>query len=123
MTPVIVYGPHASGKTRHAEAIKDYFGLTEVKEEWRPDQPLEKDTLHLTTFDAPSQANTLPVCTILHISEALRLVRWPKFVLACLDEGGCLQVIGPFESTETASEWAADQEYTLLPLQNPECGV
>ena len=44
------------------------------------------------------------------------------FVTVYLDEGGCLQVIGPFESLEIAGEWAADQDYTFLPLQSPECG-
>lgn len=45
------------------------------------------------------------------------------FVAVYLDEGGCLQVIGPFESLEIAGEWAADQDYTFLPLQSPECGA
>lgn len=116
----VVYGPPASGKTYHAEAIKDYFGLTKSRTSGGPDQPLEKDALHLTTAYAPSLADTLPVCVILHISEALRIACWPKFVLSYLDEGGCLQVIGPFESAGSAYEWSTDQKYILLPLQSQE---
>ena len=45
------------------------------------------------------------------------------FVATYLDEGSCLQVIGPFESLKIANEWAADQDYTFPPLQSPECGA
>lgn len=45
------------------------------------------------------------------------------YVAAYIDNDGYLQVIGPFESLETATEWAADQEYSFLPLQSPECDV
>ena len=74
MTPVIIYGPPASGKTRNAEAFRDYFGLANIFEEWRPETVMRKDTLYLTTFDVPSFSKTLPVCTIMHISEALALL-------------------------------------------------
>ena len=74
MIPVIVYGPPASGKTRNAEALRKYFGLTNIFEEWCPGTAVYKDTLYLTTFDVPSLYITLPACTIMHISEALALL-------------------------------------------------
>lgn len=71
MIPVIIYGPPASGKTRHAEALRDYFGLSFIVDEWPATYPPVQNTLYLTTVDVPPLAKTLPVCTILHINEAL----------------------------------------------------
>ena len=45
------------------------------------------------------------------------------FVATYLDEDDRLQVIGPFESLKIANEWAANQNYSFLPLQSPERGT
>ena len=75
MTPVVIYGPPASGKTQNAEALRDYFGLANILEEWRSETVMRQDTLYLTTADVPSFAKYLPPCLVVHIDEALKLLK------------------------------------------------
>lgn len=46
---VVVYGPPGCGKTRHAEALRVHFGLTNVHDDWVSGTDFPRtDTLVLT---------------------------------------------------------------------------
>ncbi len=45
---VIIYGPQGCGKTRNKTALAQYFGLTNIIDDWTSGQDLPKDTLALT---------------------------------------------------------------------------
>lgn len=51
MKNIYVYGPQASGKTRHAQVIAEHFGLSKIYDDWYggtlPEQ-YKEDTLVLT---------------------------------------------------------------------------
>ena len=37
---IVVYGPQGCGKTRHAKAIAEAFGLTTIVDDWDPRDPV-----------------------------------------------------------------------------------
>ena len=75
MTPVIIYGPPASGKTRNAEAFRDYFGLSFIVDEWPATYPPVQNTLYLTTVDAPAISSRLHCsCILMPVEDALQLL-------------------------------------------------
>lgn len=54
---VIVYGPKASGKTRHAEALRKHFGMQRIVDNWDGSRPYPSfNALVLTNNAHPSIA-------------------------------------------------------------------
>lgn len=52
---VLVYGPQGSGKTLHAEELRQHFGLAAVLDDWLPGSPWPiKDHLVLSHEPAPA---------------------------------------------------------------------
>jgi hypothetical protein len=41
----------ACGKTRHAEKLRQHFGLRHIRDGWSPGDPVAADTLMLTAAD------------------------------------------------------------------------
>lgn len=50
---VIVYGPQACGKTRHAAALAAHLGLGTIIDDWMLGDPIEEDALHLSQVAVP----------------------------------------------------------------------
>lgn len=73
MALVIIYGPQGSGKTKHAEALKQHFGCTRIVE-WdeRPQgQALRDGDLALTNLEPPF---AVPGAKAYHIVSALLVI-------------------------------------------------
>lgn len=45
---IVIYGPQGCGKTRHAYALANHFGLAFIDDDWMPGDPIQADTLALT---------------------------------------------------------------------------
>lgn len=58
---VIVIAPHGSGKTAHAEALREIFGCTSVVDEWDGRAELAPGTLALTNQVVHRRAPSLNV--------------------------------------------------------------
>lgn len=75
---VIVHGPQGCGKTRHAGVLAKHFGVARIIDEWRPGDPIEPDTLHLSQMEVPgavayeSLKASLKLCDTCHGTREIR---------------------------------------------------
>lgn len=68
----VVYGPPASGKTRHAEQLRKLFGCSQIIDGWESCDGLTRDALHLTSeFDF----TVSQTCMVIPIDKALQALR------------------------------------------------
>lgn len=52
----IIYGPQGCGKTSNAKALAQHLGLSNIIDDWMPDDELPEDTLALTNAENVSGA-------------------------------------------------------------------
>lgn len=50
MNGVVLYGPQACGKTRNSHALMVHLGMSKVQDDYVPGQPVQDNTLHLTSM-------------------------------------------------------------------------
>ncbi|AKH39165.1 MULTISPECIES: hypothetical protein [Nitrosomonas] len=58
----IIYGPQGCGKTRNAEKLAKHLGLSNIIDDWMPDQELPEGTLALTSV--PGIKGALDFCEV-----------------------------------------------------------
>ena len=68
MSIVIIYGEPATGKTRHAIALKNYYGCKTITDGWDGSSFLRDETLALTNKQPPFNIKS---AAGIHISVAL----------------------------------------------------
>lgn len=59
MRSIIVYGPQGCGKTRHAELLRDFFGMSHIVDDWDCSDPIPDDALVLTVHRPPDAPGTI----------------------------------------------------------------
>lgn len=72
MKTVIVHGPMASGKTRHAEQLRRLFGCKRVVDNWNGRDQLRAGDLALTIESPPFK---VPGAEVVSIGEAVGNLR------------------------------------------------
>lgn len=71
---VVVHGPQGTGKTRHADALRQHFGLTAIHDEWSQHDRLPlRDTLVLTHENPAALGLDEIGVQCIAIDEALRM--------------------------------------------------
>lgn len=48
---VIIYGPPSSGKSQHANELREIYGCTSIVDEWVPGEAVGDNTLILTQWN------------------------------------------------------------------------
>lgn len=70
---VIVYGPKACGKTRHAEQFRKAFDCARVVDDWDGVRPLKEGDLALTNVEPSFYVNV--EATVIDVVTAFRRLR------------------------------------------------
>lgn len=73
---VIVYGEPGCGKSRHGDAIAEYFGKTQIIDDWKLGDHLPQDALCLTSDDrvhglAEFQMPGLPPSSVFEFADVM----------------------------------------------------
>lgn len=93
MKSVIVHGPAASGKTRHKEALRKYFGLSRSIDDWDGRSDQGADTLYLT--NVPADRIDVNGRRIFHIQQAQTLLNKARKAANELVSGSSKNLIRP----------------------------
>lgn len=63
---VIVYGPQGSGKSRHAEKLRQHFGMDRIIDDWNGSDPFPRDGALLLTNNPHPQIIARGNCYLLN---------------------------------------------------------